>query len=658
MPRLAATNRSDARLVISNLVMVSTSLNTECHQGIATDGAFFYAIDSGVIKKFDSAWNLLTSNTSAASDTGINHLGDGQCYDGKLYIAAENYSNETTYSNMRIAIFNTSDLSFIEYKDISAQGVEVSSLCIDSVSNIIYVSNYVTGNLIYKYSLIDFSYIGSITLNKALYRTQGISIYGGFLWIARGLPYLELCKITLSGVIVDRSKFVASGELEGIDFTTGILYALNDQGAGTKFVYGYSPYIASSRTTVIDRKASLEFIGTGQVATALTLPLSGSIFCRVKIRSLFNYNTIWDISGHADKWECWVDAGGSISAETGINLPRIGPIKLESPLRRWISITLTWIESGLAKMYIDGLLIGSVATTSSSSGTTFYWGGGNAGNTKGKLIICDGMIFNSSLSERQVLELHRNNFTSVNPIVHQPLSEGAGTIAYDTSGNGNHGTITSGTFVSDTPTKKRQAVGGNLVYNGDFSFIPPTLIPHTTGNSQWLDGTAAGSSSNKLFGVRQYNYGGTYSVGFDNVEKYNGLNSLKISTLAVNSTIGVAISPDSVFANYIKLAPNTAYIFSVATKTNNISGSATTGLRIRFAQKTAANGTSATNDFSIGTSTTPWTKRSVVVTTESTTRFCLIEAINIGTDGAATSIMDAWVSDISIVPVSATRSAA
>jgi len=104
------------------------------------------------------------------------------------------------------------------------------------------------------------------------------------------------------------------------------------------------------------------------------------------------------------------------------------------------------------KVYIDGVL----------DNTTVGDGGavdndpadfeiGRAGNGTEYLLgtVSDIRVYNTGLSAASISSINNNTFTgSTDLVAYFPLSEGAGAIAYDVSGNDNHGTITNATLAT------------------------------------------------------------------------------------------------------------------------------------------------------------------------------------------------------------------
>lgn len=228
-PRTAAGVRPQA---VKLLVAQPSSPDTDGHNGIMTDGTNFYACGDPQIKKFDASWSLLATNDSAAADAGVQHLGDGQYYNGFLYIAAENYSSPVSYDHQRIAKYNASDLSLVTTYDISAQGYEISGLAIDPIAGIIYVSSYVQSDRVAKYSLSSpGTYLGDILLSQTITQSQCIAYKNGRLYLgANGMtPTNAIWEVEMNGRVTGNYIKAVKTNQEGLDWSTSIMYALDEQ---------------------------------------------------------------------------------------------------------------------------------------------------------------------------------------------------------------------------------------------------------------------------------------------------------------------------------------------------------------------------------------------------------------------------------------------
>jgi hypothetical protein len=327
---------------------------------------------------------------------------------------------------------------------------------------------------------------------------------------------------------------------------------------------------------------------------------------------------------------------------------------LVAPASQWIHIAITYLPNGTCKTYKNGVLLSSATSsgtmtaaaaqllTFNSRSFTNYFAQSTMSN-----IVWQNTA--TSWTDDQVRDIYQTNKLPAGTTMYLALGEGAGSIAYDTSGNANNGTITSPTWTRDTPSKTRKAVNGNLVFNGDFEIAPVVNVAQTGADSNWIDGTSSGSLTNNTFGWRRFNYTGSQQIYLDSTEKYSGQYSLKLSTLGTGATVGVTNSTASAidpFTN-IPCRPSTSYTLTYWMKTNVVSGSATTGAYIRLV------GGNVTDSTKVKT-TTDWTQYIISVTTTSTTAVLSLEFRITGNDGAATLIMDAWFDDITLTPTTAT----
>lgn len=211
------------------------SPDIDCHQGYTTDGTFHYCIDTGVLYKKNAAWaNVATNADPFAGGQPQNHLGDGDYYNGKLYIPAETWVDCDNHSNEAIYVFDISDLSRLAIHDISAEGHEVSGLVVvpeHGRNGIIYIVSYCDGTKIWKYDLSDFSYLGTIDLDIGwieLLSLQSITYKNGYFYVS--CDDGRLCAIDLDGHVSLIFTESIVGSHEGLDYSQDELRWLIDEG--------------------------------------------------------------------------------------------------------------------------------------------------------------------------------------------------------------------------------------------------------------------------------------------------------------------------------------------------------------------------------------------------------------------------------------------
>ncbi|MGD0780769.1 MAG: hypothetical protein ABR954_08370 [Dehalococcoidales bacterium] len=234
---ISCTNFSSDILNTEALQYQTNISGRDATQGFAYDGTNYYLISTNKINKFDSDWNLLASRDKAAtSDCRENHLGDGKVYNGKLYVAVNDYPGTPTTYKAHIGVWNTSDLSFVGSYDISAQQIDASALCIDSSAGIIYVARFDgDGPLLYKYKLNDFSYNGTLSLSSPITQVQGITLKNHYFYFSSQKMY-SILKVSETGVYQGLIGF-GCNEMEGLDWVENTLYLLLASPTNSIYVY-------------------------------------------------------------------------------------------------------------------------------------------------------------------------------------------------------------------------------------------------------------------------------------------------------------------------------------------------------------------------------------------------------------------------------------
>ena len=210
---------------------VGGGIDTGLTQGIANDGIYNYGISTTALYKYDAAWNQIGANTNAGTQLGVNHLADGCCYNGMIYVAACNYTPGSScadkeWNNSRIGIFNASDLRYVGYADISAQKFDAGGCGVDVTDGYLWVCSYCNGTC-YKYNLSNFSFVGSMIPSPSLPNMQGIEPYGGYLFVS--VLNTGIIRMNINGTeqttAIPYSK-LNTGEIEGLDVKSDYIRVL------------------------------------------------------------------------------------------------------------------------------------------------------------------------------------------------------------------------------------------------------------------------------------------------------------------------------------------------------------------------------------------------------------------------------------------------
>jgi hypothetical protein len=194
--------------------------------------------------------------------------------------------------------------------------------------------------------------------------------------------------------------------------------------------------------------------------------------------TILSRHTAWPYSGYAldfrnNKIE-WLllNNGTSYALQTSWN----------APLNQWYFIAGTF-DGITMKLYVNGKLEGQGrGSVGSTSGYELHIGecGYHGASENIKAIIDEVRIYNRALSEEEIRYLYNRGA----PIAHWKFDEGKGNIAYDSSGNGNNGTIYGAQWV---PGK----FGSALSFDGVDDYVdcgnnPSVNLPDSFTIEAWI----------------------------------------------------------------------------------------------------------------------------------------------------------------------------
>ena len=201
----------------------------------------------------------------------------------------------------------------------------------------------------------------------------------------------------------------------------------------------------------------------------------------------------------------------------------------------WTFITATY-SVDTQKLYQNGAIVDTETQsqgTSPTAGTTNMFVGKMTGNHfDGKM--ADIKVWNEVLTDGEIMELYK----TPNLIVPSgmstdvlelwwPLSEGYGTVAYDASGHGHHGTLTNGVAWEGGQTDIPQLTGKNfsqkMIFDGSNDYLSYGDVNLPNGSAEvslscWIYPTTAGDygvfgygsgTTDTTFEIYLYNHSGT-----------------------------------------------------------------------------------------------------------------------------------------------------
>jgi len=216
---------------------------------------------------------------------------------------------------------------------------------------------------------------------------------------------------------------------------------------------------ATNRVAVRDMGTALRFDGVDDVVTASAFLNDSTTTDPFTLSMWFNSST--SLYTSSDQNRFLTSRYGTISfrernVRVAVNSANIVSVPFLPQL--WYLIVGTFDGTTL-RLYRNGVAVGTpiTPTISSTYGSNSGQIGANTGNSRYfNGIIDEPRIWNRALTAQEIANLYFNNIVPRNGLVAEYLfNEATGTTAFDSSGNGNHGTITGATYTLDTPLKPR-----------------------------------------------------------------------------------------------------------------------------------------------------------------------------------------------------------
>ena len=465
--------------------------------------------------------------------------------------------------------------------------------------------------------------------NRALTATEVSSLYFNNVVPTNGLVTRQLLQEMTGSTALDTSGNANNGTIVSGTWSIDRPFANRQAVQDIKATSSGAPTVSAIDTVLPDSTNSFTMIGKVKASSHL-----GNVVCGIRnsassadlMRLNFENNT-----GYPFIWTTNTALSGTVN-------PKVSD-KGMVPLKQWISYAFSISYSGgniTGELYINGQLWGTQTQTRDIVTSSYAFLGNSTEFTH-----ADVSTYNRKLTATEILTYHNTGVVPSNPKIYWKGTEGAGNIKYDSSGNGANGTGGTLVWSSDTPTKARRQVGGNMMINGDFETPLSISVNDVSRTSDGHAGNILGAEVNNAW----YTFGtGGRAAMLDTSVKYSGTRSIKLST---TDAVGViqALKGDASFEK-INVLPNTSYTITAQCKTNNVAAlSAYIGIACEMADGTYAGAFFATNKLS---GTNDWSLLTSTFTTTATTRRLYIYCYNI----VAGNISDAWYDNISLVPTS------
>lgn len=193
------------------------SLAVNGHQGVCSDGSFYYVFDSNALRKYDLAGTLVASNpdpVSSVTPVGSDFT-DGDIYNGVIYVTVGGW----------VTLWDPSDLSFIsEWESTQTTG---SGMCINTDTETLVMCSFGQwggGNNELREHTLDGTFIQSISMDVDVPQPQGLVYYEGHYWIASDSTN-TVFKVRSDGTVVatNSASVTGSGNREGVGILDGNL---------------------------------------------------------------------------------------------------------------------------------------------------------------------------------------------------------------------------------------------------------------------------------------------------------------------------------------------------------------------------------------------------------------------------------------------------
>lgn len=227
-------------------------IQVEGRQGIATNTTHYFVSSSTALYTYDLEGNLLMQNDDPFVDLPppINHFGDIGYYDGELYTGVE-YFESGRSQNIQIALYDAETLNYTRswLWDAASGQVDCGAVGIDTDNSLIWMTDWVNSNYIYKYDLQTGDYVGKLHLRATPLWTQGISAYKGDLyvtaddgdvdrnepddlWLIPGDTLEDNSTLIQHELAFTAPPLIMMGEIEGLDFNraTNQMIVLSNRG--------------------------------------------------------------------------------------------------------------------------------------------------------------------------------------------------------------------------------------------------------------------------------------------------------------------------------------------------------------------------------------------------------------------------------------------
>jgi hypothetical protein len=217
------------------------SPDTGCHQGYATDGTSHFLFDTQRILKRanDATWHITGVNDHPFDGlTGYDHIGDGDYFEGLLYVPVELYASCGDHRNPAIFLFDAATLERIRVIDLPV-AVEVSGVAVLPAKRELWVTSYCDGSKLWVYDVDTFELKRTVEVKPALSVVQGLAYHEPIFFVAQNDG--KIFHVTEEGKSALVFHSYSPGAHEGLDYSQPELRWLIDEGFGQQKIHYLVP---------------------------------------------------------------------------------------------------------------------------------------------------------------------------------------------------------------------------------------------------------------------------------------------------------------------------------------------------------------------------------------------------------------------------------
>lgn len=151
--------------------------------------------------------SITTGIPAALAAQGFDHIGDIDVYNGILYASLDSEAGD--YQNGHVALFNANDLTYtgkvyqLNGAPSNPHNDVASWVAVDGANGLGYGKEWQNGNTINVYNLADWSFNGTLTLDRSLKNIQGAKVFDGALYLSAHDATKSVYKVDLASGHVD-----------------------------------------------------------------------------------------------------------------------------------------------------------------------------------------------------------------------------------------------------------------------------------------------------------------------------------------------------------------------------------------------------------------------------------------------------------------------